>query len=366
MTVSRHRGRCPLGHRDDRRHVILGVDAGATASRALVARTDGSRLGSGRAGGASPTAHPPRQAASALAAAIGAAFVSAGSTSGADVDPGEVCSAAVGLAGVGLLAEASVATAFDAAWREAGLRCPMRILSDTVTAFAAGTTQPSGSVLVAGTGAIAAAVRDREERVTAGGHGWLLGDEGSGFWLGREAVRAALAELDGHGPATALTVPVQEELRGETRDDLIGAVHGGPPVRLARLAPLVTRAAAGGDGVARGIVRRAAGHLVDTVAAIHERTDPRPIVLAGSLLTAGTPVGSAVRRRLRRRYPGPVETTGNAAGGAAWLAALDIGLDAAIDDIDDIGDIGDERDDRMNDRMNDGARNTLHVRLVAD
>ncbi|MQA88184.1 MAG: ATPase [Streptosporangiales bacterium] len=325
-----HQGRCSAGHHDDGSHLVLGIDAGATTSRALVARVDGTRLGFGSAGGASPTAHPPCQAASALGAAIAAAI-----SPGAGVDPAEICSATVGLAGVGGLAEPSAAAAFDAAWRGAGLRCPMRVFSDAVVAFAAGTTHASGSALVAGTGAIAAAIRDRTLHHTAGGHGWILGDEGSGTWLGREAVRAALAELDGKGPTTALTALVQDELLGAgsssgsgglgARDALINAVHENPPVQLARLAPIVTRAAADGDDVARARVRRAASHLVDIVGAIHERADARPIVLAGSLLTTRTPVADAVRRRLRRRYSGPVETAGDAAGGAAWLAALDIG-----------------------------------------
>lgn len=303
--------------------LVLGIDAGATATRALVAGTDGTRHGFGRAGGGNPTAHPPDQVAAALAAALRDALV--------DVDPADVGSAVVGLAGV--LTQPRVAAAFDTAWRGAGLRCPMRVVSDTAVAFAAGTSQPAGTVLIAGTGAVAAAIVARDVRDTAGGHGWLLGDEGSGFWLGREAARAVLADLDGRGHVTALTDPVLATVLDEfpaaatgaaARNAVITAVHARPPVELSRLAPAVTRAARDGDGVARRLVSAAAGHLVDHVAAVHEPADTRPVVLAGSLLTEATPVADSVRRRLRRRYRGPVETARDAAAGAAWLAALDL------------------------------------------
>ncbi len=77
---------------------------------------------------------------------------------------------------------------YDREW--AGLDVVPRVLSDAETAFASATAEPDGTVLVAGTGSIAGRIRDRRMTTTTGGYGWLLGDEGSAFWLGRQAVRA--------------------------------------------------------------------------------------------------------------------------------------------------------------------------------
>ena len=82
------------------------------------------------------------------------------------------------------------------------------VVPDLLAAFAAGTPAASGAVLVAGTGAGAAAVVDRQVVRQADGAGWLLGDIGSAVWLAREALVAVVAALDGRGPATALTEPL--------------------------------------------------------------------------------------------------------------------------------------------------------------
>ena len=85
---------------------------------------------------------------------------------------------------------------FHEAWERAGLHCPMRVITDCEAAFATGTSSPSGTVLVAGTGSIAGRIVDHRMVGQSGGYGWLIGDDGSAFWLGREAVRATLKLLD--------------------------------------------------------------------------------------------------------------------------------------------------------------------------
>jgi N-acetylglucosamine kinase-like BadF-type ATPase len=143
------------------------------------------RAGTGRsiAAAGNPVSHPDG-AAAASSAALRAAL--------ARVDPGQVEASVIGVAGVSALRTPPVAARFGRVWADAGLRCDPGYATDLEVAFAAGTPGPDGSVLVAGTGATAGAVTDRRLTRTADGHGWLLGDDGPGFWLGREAVRAAL------------------------------------------------------------------------------------------------------------------------------------------------------------------------------
>ncbi|MGA8112125.1 MAG: BadF/BadG/BcrA/BcrD ATPase family protein, partial [Actinocatenispora sp.] len=130
--------------------LVLGLDMGGTATRALLADTTGARLGSGRGGPGNPFAHPPERVAATMTDTIRQAL--------REVEPGDVRSGLVGMAGGARLAEPAVATMFEHAWRSTGLRCPMRVVGDTDVAYAAGTAEPDGAVLIAGTGAVAATV----------------------------------------------------------------------------------------------------------------------------------------------------------------------------------------------------------------
>jgi N-acetylglucosamine kinase-like BadF-type ATPase len=304
--------------------LIIGLDAGGTATRAVVASLSGDRLGTGRAGGGNPTSHRADRAAAEIASAVGQAL--------AGVDPASVRAGTVGLAGAArLLADPAARAAFDGAWHAAGLRCPVAVVSDALVAFAAGTAAPDGSVLLAGTGAIAASVRGHRIDRVADGHGWLLGDAGSGFWIGREAVRHALATLDAARPQDRLTRSVQTSLLGtdsiaaeprDTVDMLVQRANAGPPVGLAALAPLVTRGYAEGDPASAEILTRAAGHLVATVGVVRGSGADFPIVLAGGLLTGDTPLASVLTGQLAARWPtAPRSLAGDGAAAAAWLAA---------------------------------------------
>ncbi|SCF03445.1 N-acetylglucosamine kinase [Micromonospora mirobrigensis] len=307
--------------------IVVGLDVGGTSTRAVALTPAGVRVGSGRAGGGNPTTHGADVAAARLLAALNAAL--------ADVDPADVRAGTIGLAGAGrLLADPAGRAAFDRAWREAGLRCPYAVHGDALVAYASGSPEPDGTVLVAGTGAIAAQVAGLRLDRVADGHGWLLGDAGSGFWLGREAVRQVLATLDRGEHPGPLGRRVLAELLGTgevaarpraTVDAVVQAVTRRPPVELARLAPLVVTAAAEGEPVACSLVAEGAAHLAETADRIRPPGSTRPLVLGGGLLTADTPLASAVRAEVGGRWPdAPVCTAGDGATAAAWLAARDL------------------------------------------
>ncbi len=311
--------------------LVLGFDVGGTSSRAMVADLAGTVLGTGRAGGGNPNSHPPDRAVEQVARA--------GRTALADVDPGTVRAGILGMAGTSKLTDPAVAALFDEAWRALGLDCPVQVVSDAEVAFAAATTAPAGTVLVAGTGAIAARISDHRLTTTSGGYGWLLGDEGSGFWLGREAVRETLRALDrGERDGSPLVTAVHLRLLssasraaepdGLVRKRLITAVHAEPPVRLAELASVVTGAARDGDPIAADIVHRAATFLVDTAETTRGGNDTTPVVLAGSLIDGDGPVARAVRDELALRGHVRPAAAGPGEAGAAWLAALEVAGDA--------------------------------------
>nr|WP_296076847.1 BadF/BadG/BcrA/BcrD ATPase family protein [uncultured Actinoplanes sp.] len=277
--------------------LVVGVDAGGTGSRAVVATVRGEIVGRGSAGPGNPLSAGPAAAAAAVAAAVGEAL--------AGLCPASVVRGVLGIAGPATTAQ------FAPAWAEAGLSCPMRVVGDVVTAFASGSPAPAGRVLIAGTGAIAAAVRGTSVVRTADGLGWLLGDEGSGRWIGLRAVRAAVRDW-----SSPFAAAVATRAGAPSVDAMVAWAHGLPLTQIGGLAPLVCRLAAQADPHARAIVAEAVGCLIRT---LDELDASGPVVLGGGLLTAGTPVRAGVSAVLRSR--GVVALTArDPALGAARLA----------------------------------------------
>lgn len=315
--------------------LALGGDLGGTSTRILVVGPDGQEHGRSVTGGGNPTTDP-----AGAAAALGDAL----RTALAGLDPSRVKASVLGVAGGSALRTPAVATHFGGVWAAAGLTCDPGYVPDLEVAFASGTPEADGAVLVAGTGAAAGSLTDRRLTRTADGHGWLLGDDGSGFWLGREAVRATLRTLDAGTSPGPLVDSVLRELdagrsAGPTpiaarpgldgqRDRVIQVVNSRPGVQLSALAPLVTAAYLARDPQAQSIVERAAAALVATLGLIRDPAESTPIVLAGSLAGDRSPVGIVLRSLLTARFAGAVVPARSGVGGAAWLAlaALDPAL----------------------------------------
>ncbi|MGQ0837076.1 N-acetylglucosamine kinase [Actinokineospora sp.] len=288
--------------------VAVGIDVGGTSTRALAVDAAGAVLGRGAAGGANPNSHPPQVAAARVAEAVAAAL-----------GPRHALACVLGMAGASKLSDPAVASVFHAALADAGVRVAPRVVTDAEVAFVSGTAEPDGTVLIAGTGSIAMRITGRRRGTTVGGFGWLLGDEGSAYWIGREAVRATLRTLQSgepHGPLAAAVLATALDGTDNAFARLITAVNGAAPIELARFAPLVSAHTT--DPVAADIVTRAARALADQAVAARS---PGPIVLAGTVAGPDNPVGVALREILAPEHT--VETAKDGAAGAAWLAALD-------------------------------------------
>ncbi|MFG1752453.1 N-acetylglucosamine kinase [Streptosporangium sandarakinum] len=315
--------------------LVIGVDGGGTSTRCVVATVSGEVAGRGYGGGSNilSSADPGGSLRGALLAAL------------AGLDPGEVTAGVFGLAGGDSARERTEAVAAEA-WRAAGLPGRPSVVSDALAAFAGATAEASGAVLIAGTGAVAARIDDRRVTGRADGYGWLLGDEGSGTWIGRRAVRAVLASVDGRAAPTALLgcfgdaaepAPSRSpEQAGPgplgsapSAQEIVRLVHAGiaesGPAWLARLAPAVEAAARDGDAAATAILDEAARRLAATVGALGPVSGP--LVLAGSLLTEPTLLAGKVRAGLA----GTVVTARDSAAGAAALALHAAGAGAVPD-----------------------------------
>jgi glucosamine kinase len=305
--------------------LVLGGDLGGTSTRIVIADHEGNVVGRGAAAGGNPTSHPASAAAN-FGQAIRQALDG--------LDPALVRTAVIGAAGGSALSIPAVRAQFDAVWHSAGLVCEPDFIGDLEVAFASGTPEPDGTVLIAGTGCAAGLVRDHRLIRTADGHGWLLGDDGSGFWLGREAMRSLLRALDlGEpigilGEAVVKAVLPNRDERGNAeregydrlRDDLIRTVNARPPVLLAELARTVVTAYEQDDKTAHALVKRAAELLTETVSRLRTTSDSGPFVLAGSVAGESSPVGRLLRQTIHETFNGEVLTAHDGVGGATWLA----------------------------------------------
>ena len=363
--------------------LVVGLDAGGTRTRAVLAAAEGGRvLGEGAAGPGNALTVPEPQFTDNLAEAVARAVPErargrvvavaggfAGATAASPDDPGHIRARA----------------ALAAALRRLGIPAgPISVSSDIEAAFASAPGAPAdGLALVAGTGAVAMRITDRSATTTVDGDGWLLGDDGSGFWIGRAAVRAGLRMADGRGGHTALAESVGRALgmpeevlpgaggrrsygipgvggnrscggpgagvgppaatpgtdeslpygtpgqvasewsrarREEYRGLLLPVVMAQPPIRLARFAPLVAEAARDKDAVAQAILDEAADHLAAAVRALAPRPGER-LVATGGLLGPDGPLTVPLTDRL-----GPlgltVDWVSDGCRGAVALARL--------------------------------------------
>ncbi|MEV0578613.1 BadF/BadG/BcrA/BcrD ATPase family protein [Streptomyces sp. NPDC050392] len=197
------------------------------------------------------------------------------------------------------------------------------LASDMVTSYVGALGMRPGAVVAAGTGAVALGTDFRERWLRSDGWGHLLGDEGSGAWIGCAGLRAAMRAHDRRTGGSALLLELAAERFGEPAG-LPGRLypHGDVAGRMAAFAPDVARAAHRGDGVARGIWRRAAEHLAHTVSAALPPGEPPVVSWCGQLFSAGDLLTDPFLEALRHAAPRarPVPPAGSALDGAARLA----------------------------------------------
>ncbi len=199
----------------------------------------------------------------------------------------------------------------------------VRIGSDALAALEGAFSGNPGMILIAGTGSILLA-KDEQDRIhRVGGWGRYIGDEGSGYALGRSVLSAAARELDGRGPKTVITGLLRERHGLDDQQAIIRAVYQ-DNLDIASLAPVVIDAAASGDEVAMGIVRNAASELADHVqAAMTKLPSMVRIALIGSIVSTENPLSAEVRLTLQKRFPEVIinKPENSPAMGAALLAA---------------------------------------------
>ncbi len=206
----------------------------------------------------------------------------------------------------------------------------VQISGDTVTALYAGVGTGEGMAVIAGTGTSEFVRYDGGKTTMIGGWGHLIDDSGSGFWLGKEAINAALREEDGRGKKTLLTTLVNEKLGKSVRSS-IGYLYSDGKRTIASFAPVVFAACEQGDEVALEILGRAADELALLITTGGKLIEKKPwrVALVGGLWNAPL-LQNAVRARLNEDYI-LTQLTAPPVLGSALAALEQAGFDAGDD-----------------------------------
>lgn len=235
--------------------IVVGIDAGATKTRAFAVDRAGEVVGRGAGGGGNLILSPDPQG------SIGAALAEA--LGGRDAD-------AIVLSAAGGDRKPDRERGRELLSRVAPAGARLLVTHDAIAALYAGNPAGCGVVLIAGTGSIAYGRNEEGEEDRAGGWGYLVGDEGSAVWCGLEALRAVAHAVDGRGMPTRLVDLLFQELGvGEFADvlpQLYGRPHPAPAIAAATRALAV--ASAEGDAAANGILQRGATALARAAAVV--------------------------------------------------------------------------------------------------
>ncbi len=273
------------------RQVVIGVDIGGTSTRGRLVRCD-ELLAEASATTASISASGLERALETLSSLLAHLTERAGVR--------QVDAVCLGTAGSG---SAAAAAALRGAVQAAVSTPRVTIVNDAELLLpAAG--YDDGVAVVSGTG-MKIFGKLGAHRATAGGWGFLLGDEGSGYWIVREAVRTVLGRVDTGAPIGALGTRLYEVLQIENAEQLIERFHSAPaPGDWARHVPLVLGA---GDPAGAALLNEAAEQLARRTRQVLTRLGPTgalPVVYAGGVLTGSPALADALTTALHRTHPG--------------------------------------------------------------
>jgi N-acetylglucosamine kinase-like BadF-type ATPase len=240
--------------------LFLGVDGGQSSTVGLIGDETGRVIGAGRCG---PTNHVSAPEARAkFIRVIGECLRAACAQAGLDPADTRYDAACLGFSGGPEDKESALRLVVNTRM--------MLVTNDALIALTGATGGEPGIITIAGTGSIAYGRNAAGETARAGGWGYIYGDEGSGFDIARQALRAALRSEEGWGPPTGLLPRLLEAGGARTANDLLHLCYTDefPRARVATFARLVDEEAARGDRVAVEILRRAAEDLARLAAAV--------------------------------------------------------------------------------------------------
>jgi N-acetylglucosamine kinase-like BadF-type ATPase len=313
---------------------VMGIDGGATKTLAAVLDLEQGQVHLAQGGPSNEDAVGARAAVAVLLEVAEQALQRAG------IDERQLATAVLAVAGTDTDA---IAGQVKAARSEDWI-----VVNDAVGAWAAATGAQPGIGAISGTGSNVFGVGPHGRPWRVGGWGQLLGDEGSGYWLGARSIRAALRDRDGSGPQTTLSEAVVEFF-GTSSVEAVAALAYSKPLtkgEIAAFAAEACRLAEQGDAVARELYARGAHELAEQIVAVIRHTGLAegdgstnggaaafPVGLIGSVFKAGAlfvdPLIATVHQAAPAASVSVVEMA--PVGGSLLLAARACGCAAQLD-----------------------------------
>lgn len=281
------------------RLIFIGVDGGGTKTACLVADGTGRILGAGLGGPINLNFVSEETARASMGQAVGSAWRAAGPPPQPPAVAGVSGPIALALSAEIITQETGAASVIGVGEGEAAWKAVSPWL-----------THDCGVAVDAGTGSLAFGFNREGERAGAGGAGTLLGDEGSGYWIGLEAMRAALRAEDGRGPPTRLKEALCTALSLRHIRELIHLIYqiGMKRHEVAALAPVVAHVAREGDATAARILAEAGRELALDAEAVVRRLkmedEAFAVVPFGSVFAAGPLLVDPFREAVQQVAPG--------------------------------------------------------------
>ena len=222
------------------------------------------------------------------------------------IPPACIDAVCVGAAGA---ARAEIAEKLRRILAETGLapEASVEVAGDAAIALEAAFGHGPGAIAIAGTGSIAYGRHSTGHTARAGGWGFAVSDEGSGHWIGRNAISSILRVRD-EGRDTTLTALILEAWRLDGIDALVQSANATPPPDFPRLFRIVVRAADEGDPIALELLARAGTELAALAAIVLRRiaaTPPYvPVAMTGSVFRQSEEVRRVFYNQLQADFPG--------------------------------------------------------------
>lgn len=246
--------------------IVIGVDGGGTKTSGILMEEGGRVLAETSVGGSNPHSNPEQKVREALHTLV-ESLVRDGQVALEQVDG--IC---MGMAGADRPADRGF---IERLMREKiGATMKLIIVNDAIVAMVAVLKNLHGILVIAGTGSICFGFNDeKKESTRAGGWGHLLADEGSGYIIGLNALKAIMHAFDKRAPETSLTERILAELKLNAPPDLIGWTYmgGNGKTEVAALSRFVHEEADKGDKVANAILDAQAKELMDIITAVYRR-----------------------------------------------------------------------------------------------
>jgi glucosamine kinase len=275
--------------------IYLGIDGGGTKTTCAVG-DDNNLLGTGTSGGSNVIRLGEAQARACLQAAILKACQAA------KVEPGAVERTCIGVAGASVPQVRKAVRCFIAEI----VSGEVVVVGDNEIALEAAFGGAPGVIVASGTGSIAYGRNEQGKTARAGGHGFAISDEGSGHWIGRAAIAAAMRAFD-REQDTQLHGYINDALQVRSREDVVKAANATPPPDFARLFPVVVQAAEAGDQVAVEVLKSAGGELAELGAIVIRKLWPADanvrVGMVGGVFQNSTQVRQEFYNALRKTHP---------------------------------------------------------------